>query len=424
MTIPSLFPGEYIFLVVQWDQPFVTGSPNSGGATSSIDICIQGNTADLVTDNNSYPSSVTCTGGSTLGSDPVQYIIIGNPASASAYTAQENITMTIGLVNGGTVPGRIKFALEDDGAGSTINQFFTGSPTIQGHPGSASAAAVGAAFYFQTALCGTTPALLEAYSSEGGDPILFDTSGNRLTTPVVRNKPDFVASDGVNNTMLGATLNDGSDTTLIDEVNATTIDGCKDNEAFPNFFGTSAAAPHAAAAAALMLQANSSLTASDIIGYLQSSAILMTSAAVSPYDYNNGHGFLDINAAFALVPAAATPGISVSPTSITVGSSATLTWNALNMTGCTASGSWSGSEAVSGTQAVTPSAAGTDTYTLTCTSAGSSVSSSATLTVTAASATTASGGSSHGGQLDLTTLLALGGVLLVGRALRRRSLNG
>jgi hypothetical protein len=46
------------------------------------------------------------------------------------------------------------------------------------------------------------------------------------------------------------------------------------------------------------------------------------------------------------------------------------------------------------------------------------------LTVTAASGTTASGGGSHGGELDLTTLLALGGVLLAGRALRRRSLNG
>ena len=419
LSIPALFPGEFISLVVEWDQPYVTGSPNSGGATSSIDICIQGNTSDLVTvDTNNYPNPVTCTGASTLGQDPVQMLLIGNPAKATAYSAAENVTITIGLVNGGTIPGRVKFALEDDGAGSKINSTFApGSPTIQGHPAAAGAAAVGAAFYFQTPLCGSTPALLEPYSSVGGDPILFDTSGNRLSAPEYRPKPNFVGPDGVNNTMLGATINqsiDSNNMTLFDAVNATTIAGCQDNENFPNFFGTSAAAPHAAAAAALMLQANSALTPTQILTTLETSAVAMAPAG-STYDYNDGYGFLDINAAFAALPAGS-PAISVSPTSITVGSSATLTWNAVNLSGCTASGSWSGSEGVSGTQSVAPTAAGTDTYTLTCTGSGGSVSSSATLTVTAA----ASSGGHHGGELDFTTLLALGGVLLAGRVVRRR----
>jgi hypothetical protein len=414
LSIPQLFPGEFIFLVVEWDQPYVTGSPNSGGATSSIDICMQGNTADIVTDNNSFPNSVTCTGGSSLKQDPVQFLIIGNPANATGYTAAENVTITIGLVNGTTVPGRVKFVLEDDGAGSTINSpFNTNSPTIQGHPGAATAAAVGAAFYFNTPQCGTTPATLETYSSEGGDPILFDTNGNRLATPTIRQKPDFVAPDGVNNTMLGATLNQGSDQTLANETAASPITNCQDNESFPNFFGTSAAAPHAAAAAALMLQANPSLTPTQIITAMQNSALSMTPAgSTSAYDYNNGHGFLDINAAFQQLPTGA-PSISVSPTSITVGSSATLTWAAVNLSGCTASGAWSGSEATSGTQTVSPAAAGTDTYTLTCTGTNGSVSSSATLTVTAAAST-----SHHGGSLDLITLLALGSVFLAGRFAR------
>jgi hypothetical protein len=367
-----------------------------------------------VTDNNSFPNSVTCTGGSSLKQDPVQFLIIGNPANATGYTAAENVTITIGLVNGTTVPGRVKFVLEDDGAGSTINSpFNTNSPTIQGHPGAATAAAVGAAFYFNTPQCGTTPATLETYSSEGGDPILFDTNGNRLATPTIRQKPDFVAPDGVNNTMLGATLNQGSDQTLANETAASPITNCQDNESFPNFFGTSAAAPHAAAAAALMLQANPSLTPTQIITAMQNSALSMTPAgSTSAYDYNNGHGFLDINAAFQQLPTGA-PSISVSPTSITVGSSATLTWAAVNLSGCTASGAWSGSEATSGTQTVSPAAAGTDTYTLTCTGTNGSVSSSATLTVTAAAST-----SHHGGSLDLITLLALGSVFLAGRFAR------
>ncbi len=411
LNIPQLFPGEFIYLVTAWDQPYVTGSPNSGGATSSIDICIQGAGTDLVTDNNSYPNSVSCTGGSSLGQDPVQFLIIGNPASANAYTPAQSVTITIGLVNGTATPGRVKFVLEDDGAGSVINSpFNTNSPTIQGHPQAATAAAVGAAFYNDTPQCGTSPATLETYSSAGGDPTLFDTSGNRLATPVIRQKPDFVGPDGVNNTMLGDTLADQKMSI------STSIAGCEDNESFPNFFGTSAAAPHAAAAAALMLQANPALTPTQIIMAMQASALPMTGTnASAPYDYDDGHGFVQMDAAFAQLPAGA-PAISVSPSSVAVGSSATLTWNAVNDSACTASGSWSGSEGASGSQTVTPSAVGTDTYTLTCTGANGSVNSSATLTVTAAS----SSSSHHGGALDITTLIALGGVLATGRYLRRR----
>ncbi|MDB6011308.1 MAG: choice-of-anchor domain [Gammaproteobacteria bacterium] len=410
LSIPQLFPGEFIFLVVAWDQPYVTGSPNSGGATSAMDICIQGAGADLVTDNNSFPNPITsCTGPSSLHMDPVQLLIIGNPASAKASTAAVNVTITIGLVNGTTVPGRVKFVLEDDGAGSTINSpFNTNSPTLQGHPGAATAAAVGAAFYFKTPQCGTTPATLESYSSLGGDPILFDTSGNRLSTPEVRQKPDFVGPDGVNNTNLGATLADRNRSIT------TGIAGCEDNASFPNFFGTSAAAPHAAAAAALMLQSNPTLTPTQIISAMQNSALSMSSSSSGTYDYNDGHGFLQIDAAFAQLPAAA-PTLSVSPSTITVGSSATLTWVGINVSACMASGSWSGAQSTGGSQTVTPTAVGTDTYTLTCTGANNgSVSSSTTLTVNAASS------GHHGGALDITTLLALGGVLLASRQFRRR----
>jgi Subtilase family len=404
LSIPQLFPGEFIFLVVAWDQPYVTGSPNSGGATSAIDICIQGAGADLITDNNSFPNPITsCTGPSTLHKDPLQFLIIGNPASATAYTAAANVTITIGLVNGTTVPGRLKFVLEDDGAGATINSpFNTNSPALQGHPGAATAAAVGAAFYLKTPECGTTPATLETYSSAGGDPILFDTSGNRLSTPEVRQKPDFVGPDGANDTFLGHTRSI-----------TTGIAGCENNASFPNFFGTSAAAPHAAAAAALMLQSNPALTPTQIISAMQNSALPMSSSNSGTYDYNDGHGFLQIDAAFAQLPAAA-PSLSVSPSTITVGSSATLTWVGINVSACMASGSWSGTQSTSGSQTVTPTAVGTNTYTLTCTGNSGPVSGSATLTVNAASS------GHHGGALDITTLLALSGVLLASRQFRRR----
>jgi hypothetical protein len=421
LSIPALYPGDFIYLVVGWDQPYVTGSPGSGGSTSSIEMCVSGAGTDLVTDNNSYPNTVSCSGASTPGQDPVQYLIIGNPANATGQSSAATVSLTVGLVNGTPAPGRIKFQLSDNGAGAKItNAFATGGPTIQGHAMAATAAAVGAAFYWLTPQCGASQATLHGYSSQGGDPILFDTSGQRLAVAQVREKPDFVGPDGANNTVLGATL-DQSQNQYATAINQTSITGCADNEAFPNFFGTSASAPHAAAAAALILQANAGLTNTQILDALRNSALPMTARSTNPaatYNYDDGHGFLDVNAAIQQLPAAA-PAISVSPTSVAVGSSATLTWNAVNSSGCTASGSWSGSQSASGTQTVTPTAAGTNTYTLSCATASGNMSSSATLTVTAAAS---SGGGHGGGALDVLTLLWLGGVLLAcwGRRARVR----
>jgi hypothetical protein len=80
----------------------------------------------------------------------------------------------------------------------------------------------------------------------------------------------------------------------------------------------------------------------------------------------------------------ATLTISVDPDSITLGESATITWN--SNAPCTATGAWSGSRPMSGTETVTPTETGTFTYTLVCRGDGygSSERESDTLTVTPA----------------------------------------
>ncbi len=70
-------------------------------------------------------------------------------------------------------------------------------------------------------------------------------------------------------------------------------------------------------------------------------------------------------------PMPPTVSISVSPTTITAGQSATLTWSSTLAVSCAASGGWSGSEPLTGSQVVTPAASGSVTYTLTCTGATS-----------------------------------------------------
>jgi len=66
-------------------------------------------------------------------------------------------------------------------------------------------------------------------------------------------------------------------------------------------------------------------------------------------------------------PLTPTVTISIAPSTITLGQSATLTWSTMNASGCTASSGWTGNESTSGTQTVTPTGSGTVTYTLTCT---------------------------------------------------------
>jgi len=420
VSIPPIPPGDFVAVVVEWDQPYVTGctaTPSSlcTGASSQIDVCIAGASAsDTITNYDGTAGS--CSGANTVGSDPYQVMIIANPANAASNTPQQTVDIAVGLVvpAGSTPtsvqPGRVIVSVEDDGLGSAITSFATNSPTLQGHPAAAGAAAVGAAFYFDTPRCGTTPATLEDYSSQGGLPVLFSTAGVRLPTPfVVRQKPNFVAPDGVNTTFLGFTLASAG-ITGSNGLLSTTITQCQNDPSYPNFFGTSAATPHAAAIAALMLQSNSVMTPTQIYTALQTTALPM--GGTTP-NYNSGYGFIQADAALAS-QAPGAPTLTLGATSIDDNSTTTISWSSVNATSCTPSGnantvalgSWIGTLATSGTYTLTPITVGTYTFSLTCSNAtGTSPASTVTLTVKTAP-TIGSGG----GGLDGLTLLVLAGL--------------
>jgi hypothetical protein len=404
VTIPPMVPGEFVVIVVEWDQPYVTGAPNSGGSTSAIDVCITGATGNDIIDNGNLVK-MTCSGASSVGQDPVQIMIIDNPANAKANSSTETLNIEVGLVSG-TTPGRIKLVVEDDGAGSEIKNYATNSGTIQGHPLATGAAAVGAVFFPNTVSCGAATPTLEAFSSAGGDPILFDDTGKRLATPEMRQKPDFVGPDGGNDTFLGFTLASGG------PADNSQVAQCANNANFPNFFGTSASTPHVASIAALLLQADPALTPSQIYSMFQQTTVPMgvtPDPAAGTYNFAAGYGFVQANIAAQMVPAIlpAAPTLTLAASSIATGSSTTLTWSSVNTTGCTASGSWSGAMLSDGTTTVNPTAVGSDTYTLVCANAaGTSTATSVTLTVTAA-APPSSGGGGGGGALGLSALLGL-----------------
>jgi hypothetical protein len=93
--------------------------------------------------------------------------------------------------------------------------------------------------------------------------------------------------------------------------------------------------------------------------------------------------FLDVTNFYGNVtppPPAPTVSLSASPTSLSPGQSATLTWNSTNATACTASGAWSGSQPTTGSTS-TGALNQTSSYTLTCTGSGGSTSATTSVTV-------------------------------------------
>jgi hypothetical protein len=120
----------------------------------------------------------------------------------------------------------------------------------------------------------------------------------------------------------------------------------------------------------------------------------------------------------AASPPAATATLQASPTSVSSGGTATLTWSSANTSSCTASsspaGAWSGTVATAGT-ATSAALTATTTFTLTCVGTdGTSPSQTATVTVTADTTTGHNGGGAIGADV-IALLLGTLGLRLVGR---------
>jgi RTX calcium-binding nonapeptide repeat (4 copies)/Subtilase family len=177
-------------------------------------------------------------------------------------------------------PGLIKwvsyFAIDDGVTYQYVNDTpsATGGSTLVGQPNAIGAIAVGAASFLTTPAFGGKTPQLESYSAKGGTPILFDAQGQRLTTPDIRQKPEITAPDRVSTTVESPNL-------YLD---------------FSSFAGTSAAAPHAAAVAALMLQragGHRSLTPAQVLAALQSTAMPMAALG----NFSSGAGFVQADSA-------------------------------------------------------------------------------------------------------------------------------
>ena len=270
LTVPV---DRELILVLQWDSPFfsVSGAP---GSLNDLDICLM---------NEPPTTTIACGDDLNIGGDPVELISFYNDGTwGTAFN------LVIELYDG-PPPGRIKTILLADG---TLDEYDTAGSTVFGHANAAATLGVGAAFYAETPVFGTDPAMVQPSSSLGGTPVLFDLAGAMLPSPDVRQQPRLVAPDGVNNTFFGADIQDPG--------------GGSDRDKLPNFFGTSAGAAHVAGVTALLRQRNPGLTPAYLGNAMESTAADMDDPATAGFDTGfdlaTGFGLIDAEAAAGAIP--------------------------------------------------------------------------------------------------------------------------
>jgi hypothetical protein len=265
----TLNNGQGIVLGLQWDQPFYTAN----GVKSDLGIyLLKHGTNQIVaaSDQNNLASQ-----------QPLELFGFQNNTAVTGTTLFD-----VAIVkNSGPTPGRIKYVNygTNQYGPITFDTFGTNSPTITPHAASPNAMAVAADPFFNQ----RNP---EPFTSKGPATFLFAPDGTRLATPQVVNKPDIAAIDGVSTTFFfgGPGLN-----------------------GHPEFFGTSAAAPHAAAVAALVLQANPSFTPAQVYNRLETTAD--PNIGGTPGDPNLvGHGLINAYRAIFGAPVPSSPNFTES----------------------------------------------------------------------------------------------------------------
>ncbi len=238
--------GSYT-LVLQWDD----GSP-AGATATDMDIYLARDDGSTLFGFNRV----------NTGGDAVEVL----PFSVGAGGAETNILI---VEASGHPDVRIKYVVFRGEL--SMNEYANAAgSTITGHANAEGAMTVGAVLYSNTPAYGVSPPTIASFSSRGG----LTVGGT------IRMKPDFSAPNGVNTTVDLGGVN-------------------YENDPFPNFFGTSAAAPHAAAVAALLIEAghkfyDAPLNPDAVRQILQSTAIDMGAPG---FDVASGFGFIQADAA-------------------------------------------------------------------------------------------------------------------------------
>lgn len=273
--LPLLVPdGATLKVVLQWNQPYK--SYNLGqGAQSDFDLILYEGPNPATAGIIDYGGDIQGTAGHPKN-NPFEYAIYDN-TSGSAQTVWLAVDWYQGIKTGIVMRLSLDLSYADSLVTSTAAGIFN-CGTSYGHPAAATVLGIGA-------VDASTPDDLEFFSSAGGWgswdgssafsynglPFYFTSSGAAIAGGLqTRNKPDLIAPDGVTT-----------------------------NWSSPDaFYGTSSAAPHAAAVAALVWAAKPSLSNTAVIQALRDGAVDLANApATAGNDAFAGGGRVDAMAA-------------------------------------------------------------------------------------------------------------------------------
>jgi len=257
-------------IVLQWDEPFASASTTGAGSASDLDFFA------LESDQNTI---VDLSVSFNVGNDAIEILALQNTG------APRDINLVITHFSG-PEPKFLKYVIFGPGSNdvndppaSFPKEYATDSGTIYGHALAAGAMAVGAVHFKKTPPFGTNNPAIEPFSSAGGTPLFIKKNGDRMSKKV-RNKPEISAVDGVDTTFFGKR----------DENGIFSSSGT-------HFFGTSAAAPNAAAVAALIKEIDPNAGVNKINTHLKKTAKDMNDPATGGsdpgFDFGTGFGLID-----------------------------------------------------------------------------------------------------------------------------------
>ena len=235
----------------QWDDPYLVLA--SQGATNNVttdfDILVFSAAGAIQTSRsamtNNYTSKVPYERPGTALAAATSYKIVIARTNRAAASATPNLAT------------HIRYAVQTND--TPIRGDFITTASIETHGHNCAAGCIGTAAYRYDASPTanvrdghTVYPIIEQFSSNGPSTIYFDAAGNRIPG-VIRKQPVLAATDGNGTSFFPPASVTSGTTPPAPPGPSNPSPSDFDGDGYPNFFGTSAAAPHAAAVAAIVL---------------------------------------------------------------------------------------------------------------------------------------------------------------------------
>jgi hypothetical protein len=300
--LPVIIPpdGEFV-AILNWNQPWQSLNARSG-AKIDMNIFLTP-TPDSAGLRTPLSEGIDVQGNRRRGrGDAVEFIYYENTGTmpVTAFVAVESVSGVSSLPQSRSTPLEFSLMFFDFGEAEIDIPIIVngtsayGGPTVFGHPTAAGVTSVAAMPWWESP---TFNPLFPPTSQM--DPEDFTSRGGMLTV-FFDGRGDFAPRNSLHPFITGV---DGCSTTFFITSDGIYLPGGRywfingyegEPDGWPNFFGTSAAAPNAAAIAALMQEADPTLNPQEINGILQMTAIDCTGERCGPgIDDVTGPGLID-----------------------------------------------------------------------------------------------------------------------------------